>query len=401
MRKLRGSLLDNLADAADELGASLDGDVRKAIAAIKRGKHTDVVIRRETRKLTTRHTGRLAKTLAGQVKHAASLAKRYAEIMNAMAAQGRKGEPLTAFATETAIRTGKHRARQALAPEVLLNQKGRTPTRFVGDHILKDNVNPWRQVRVLSKELHGRALRAADDISTQVIAATREAKSLTESATSLIRVVRATGKGELGQGAELSQLMKDVEKAGKALNQRGSAADLKEWQRLRRQMEKKVKRLAEGGRTQSSLIELLQRTKKDSAKGIDRAMRQQVAFKQKYNAERILQTETLAAYKADQVLSDQKHDFVVGYIWRMNRAARAGFVRRRTSKSGRIIGAKRYRRGGRRRRCVCEELNGKRLSKEAVAGRTARLMAHPHCMCFLEPVMSKKLLSVAQAGDFD
>ena len=135
--------------------------------------------------------------------------------------------------------------------------------------------------------------------------------------------------------------------------------------------------------------------------GIDRAIRQQVSFKQKYNAERILRTETMAAYKADQVLSDQKHDFVVGYIWRMNRAARAGFVRRRTSKSGRIIGAKKYRRGGRRRRCVCEALAGKRLSKEAVAGKTARLMAHPHCMCWLEPVMSQKLLSVASARDFD
>lgn len=404
MHKLRDALLTHLADAADDLGASLDGDVRRVIRRIKASGYEDRVIRREVKALVRRHHTRLGRAMGGQIKHAAGMAQRYEDLIKAFAAQATPTAPVmfAAYATTRLLREGLTSARQALAPEVLLGQYQRaTPIRFVADRILKQHVRPWRNVRVLSSELHGRAVAVADEVTTQVLAAVREAKQLTEASTALIRAVRKTGAGELAGNQKLSALMDRVQAAGHALNRRGGDEALAEWAKVRWELKRNMRRLAEGGRARSSLLELLQNTSDTSAKGIDRAIRQHAAFKQKYAAERIIKTESMAAFKADQVLSDQRHDFIVGYIWRMNRAARSGFVRRRTSKSGRIIGPKKYRRGGRSRRCVCEELDGKRLSKEAVSGRDARLMAHPHCMCTLEPVFDKRRLNVAQASDFD
>ncbi len=406
MQLLRDELLEQLADAADDLGAGLDGDVRQAIRRIKAGDYSDAVIRRETRWLSTRHADRLGEALAGQVEHAASLGARYAEMMDAFKVQYINPRPLTDYQTEWLLRHGRTTARQALAPEVLLAQAAQPePARFVADRILAEHVKPWRQARVLSGDLHGKAIKAADEVASQAMAAVREAKQLTEASTSMIRAVRKTGAGEVAGNQELSALMKRVQDAGQKLNQRGGEEALAEWRSVRKQMRHNMRRLAEGGRARSSMLELLQRTSDDSAKGIDRAIRQHSAFQQKYAAERIIKSETMASFKAEQVLSDQKHDFIVGYIWRMQRAARAGFVARRTSKSGRIIGAKKYRRGGRRRRCVCESLDGKRLSVEAVRGKNARLMAHPHCMCYLDPVFDKRRLnapiSAAEFGELD
>jgi hypothetical protein len=205
--------------------------------------------------------------------------------------------------------------------------------------------------------------------------------------------VRKSGRGELAQTQKVSKLVRRVEKAGQALNHRGGEEALAEWRKVRKQLRTYMRRLATDGATRSSLLELLQRTSEDSAKGIDRAIQQHAAFKQKYAAERILKTESQAALKSAQILADQKHDWITGYIWKMNRGARANFVKRLTTKKGRVMGGRRYRKGGRRRRCVCEELDGKMLSKETVAGRTARLMAHPHCGCRLVPVMDKNRLN--------
>jgi hypothetical protein len=395
VQRLRSQMLDDLVAAADEVGAALDGDVAKVVKRIKASNYNRDVIERETRKLMDRHYGRLGEVLGTQVANAASLADRYNEIVQAYARQRiRRHAPktLSDAAIDTLLRRGRPLAKSALATEVLLSQPASTPLKFVGDRVLATHVEPWKQVRVLSPKLHGRAVKASREITTQVVAASREAKNLTRASTDLIREVRKAGKGELGGKARVSKLVEQVEKAGQNLNRRGGEEALAEWRKARAKLRKYIRRLDEGGRIRSSLVELLQRTSADSAKGIDRAITQHAAFTQKYQAERILKTETMANFKGRQVLQDQRHDWIVGYIWRMNRGARRGFVRRRTGKSGRIVGAKKYRRGGRRRRCVCEELDGKRLSKDAVAGRDARLMAHPHCMCWLEPVMDKRRL---------
>jgi hypothetical protein len=395
VQKLRSQMLDDLVAAADEIGAALDGDVARVVARIKAAGYKPEVIEREVSRMMQRHYSRLGDVLAGQIREAATLADRYTEIVQAYARQRiRRHAPkvLSDSAIDLLLRRGRPLAKSALATEVLLSQPARTPLKFVGDRVLATHVEPWRDVRVLSSKLHGRAVAASREVTTQVVAATREAKQLTRASTDLIRAVRKTGAGELGGKAQVGKLVERVERAGLALNRRGGEEALAEWRKARQQLRKYIRRLDEGGRVRSSLVELLQRTSSESAKGIERAVTQHAAFKQKHAAERLVKTETLANLKGRQVLQDQKHNWIVGYIWRMNRASRRGFVKRRTGKSGRIIGAKKYRKGGRRRRCVCEELDGKRLSKDAVAGKDARLMAHPHCMCWLEPVMDKRRL---------
>jgi hypothetical protein len=390
MQRIRDKMLADLADAADDLGVALDGDVRRTIAAIRRSDYNPQVIERQVHRLMDRHYGRLGEALAGQIEVAATLGLRYAEHMDAFAVQYINPRPFAETATARVLAEGRQQATTALSTEVLLSQPAtRAPARFLGDKLLREHVKPWSKARVVSSQLHGRGVQAGKEVASQAMAAVRESKQLTAAATDMIREVRKAGVGELAKGQKVSKLMQRVEKAGRDLNTRGGEKALKEWQTTRRQMRSYVRRLAEGGRVRSSLEELLQRTSDTSAKGIDRAIRQHAAFKQKYAAERILKTEQMAAFKSQQVLSDRKHDWIVGYIWRMNRSARSGFARRVKPRRKFSL---RGQSGGRRRRCVCESLNGTRLSKEAVAGKTARLMAHPHCMCYLEPIMDQKRL---------
>jgi hypothetical protein len=391
MQRIRDKMLADLADAADDLGVALDGDVRRTIAAIRRSDYNPQVIERQVHRLMDRHYGRLGEALAGQIELASTLGIRYAEMMDAFSVQSINPRPFGDSQTARVLSQGRQQATTALSTEVLLSQPVvRSPARFLGDKLLLEHVKPWKQARVVSSQLHGRGVKAGREVASQAMAAVRESKQLTAAATDMIREVRKAGVGELAKSQKMSALMKRVEKAGRDLNTRGGEDALKEWQKTRRQMRSYMRRLAEGGRVKSSMEELLQRTSDTSAKGIDRAIRQHASFKQKYAAERILKTEQMAAFKSQQVLSDRKHDWIVGYIWRLNRSARANFAKR--VKPGRRFSL-RGRSGGRRRRCVCESLNGTRLSKDAVAGKTARLMAHPHCMCWLEPVMDKRRLN--------
>lgn len=403
IERLRDRLVTGIADATEGLGVELDREVQTAIKAIRASGYKEAVIRRRVKRLMAGHYGRLGRVLAGQIEHAAGLAERYSEIMDAYKSPRVQGEARLYSGSEVShlLRRGTETTRASLAPEVLLSQPAAVASRlFVADRILLEHIKPWREARLLSKSLHSRAVAASEEVTAQVVAAVRESKQLTQATTDLIREVRATGAGEVAQNYRLGKLMRRVERAGRRLNQRGGEEALAEWQAVRRKMRAYMRRLDEGGRVRSSMLELLQRTSDTSAKGIERAIEQHAAFQQKYAAERIVKTETMASYKAEQVLSDAKHDFIVGYIWHMNRSARRGFVQRRTDKSGRILSPRTFRRGGRRRRCVCEELDGKRLSKEMVSGRDARLMAHPHCMCWLEPVFDRRKLDVAQAEDF-
>jgi hypothetical protein len=110
-----------------------------------------------------------------------------------------------------------------------------------------------------------------------------------------------------------------------------------------------------------------------------------MADKQRYNAERLLKTEQQIAFKQAQISRDEKTSFIIGYIWKMNRGARRQYVRRtKLSKNKKF--------GGRRRRCICEELDGQQISIEAARERP---IGHPHCMCSLIPVYGKgSLLSL-------
>jgi hypothetical protein len=316
LRLVRDRLLVNIADAAKSLGAQLDGDLELVIKRIRDSDYDVAVIEREVSWLSSRHGHRLGGALAAQVQGVASLVTRYEGIV----AAGGRGL-LSGSEAAFLVRHGEQTVKAAVAQDVLLNSPPiKTPAgvklRFGGDRILKERVRPWKQARVLSKDFHGKAIKAGDDITSQALAAVRESKQLTSAASDMIREVRKVKPGaELGKDKRLSRAVLRVEKAGKALNQRGGPEALAEWGEARRRLRRYMRRLSEGGRTKSSLLELLQRTSDTSAKGIDRAIRQQVAFEQKYAAERILKTEAAASFKSAQILQDRNRDWIVGYWW--------------------------------------------------------------------------------------
>jgi hypothetical protein len=379
MTKLRDRQILAIQEAVEGLDIALDGDVERAIRAIRRSGYKDSVIRREVRQLVRNHYGRLGQAIAGQVKLAATLADRYSEIRDAAARE------VGDFATNRAMREAVQDARTALSAEALVSRGTKSvATRYRGDKILRAGTKPWADVR-LSKRLHGKSLQAYNEITGQVLAATREAKQMTEAATSLIRTARASSPGEMAENLRKSKMIRRLEKAGNALNKRGDAAALKEWQRARAALRKKLPKLATSGRTRSSYLELLQRTSETSARGIDRAVKQHAVFRQKYAAERIVKTESAVAFKSRQLLDDEKEaPYIVAYIWRMNRSSRRGFVRRTKPR-----GTFRTGKSARRRRCVCEELDGRRISVEMAKTNPS---GHPHCMCWLEPVMDPRLM---------
>jgi len=298
------------------------------------------------------------------------------------------------------VRRGAETARASLAQEVLLAREAaklrKRPT--TGDAILRKHVQPWRDVRSLSRRLHGHRVATAREVSTQTLAAVRDAKHLAGSSSDLIRAIREAGKGELAKGGNIPSILRDVEKAGTALNRRGGEEALIEWQKQRRELRRYMGKLAEGGRAHTRAMEILQQTKATSAKGIERAVENYAHDKQRYAAERILKTEQQAAFKAEQIESDREHPAIVAYIWHMNRGGRSGFAKR--VKPSKTFGPKGRRKGGKRRRCVCEELDGRKLSGEEVQGGDTRLIAHPHCMCWLEPVFDRRMMRKADKRYF-
>jgi len=396
IRMVRDAQMRHISEAVGDMAEDLQADVDAMIARMRRGGWDAKVIRREAKRFAKRHEGRLAEVVAEQVADAATLAERYAEVVASFA------KPVELVAASTAsfqVREGAAMTRASLAQEALLAKPSvERVARTEGEKLLRRYVKPWRDVRPLSVRLHGQAAATAREVTTQALAAVRDAKTLSASSSDLIRAVRAAGKGEIAQGGNIPAVLRKLEKAGTALNRRGGPEALKEWNQARRELRRYMGRLDEGGRAHTRALEILQQTRADSAKGIERAVQRYAGDKQRYASERIIRTEEAAAFKSQQILDDAKVPAIVAYIWRMNRGGRQKYVSR-TPASKQLSGSGKGK--GARVRCVCESLNGRKLDAEEVRGADARLIAHPHCMCWLEPVFDKTKMLKAEARYFE
>lgn len=400
IRVIRDAQLDGIKTAVADLDASLTADVEGMIRRMRNSGYAPRTIEREAKAFAARHEGRLAEAVAEQVQLTAGLADRYAEIVSAFVEKEAADVVLLPRAAASfQAREGARTAQAALSQDALLDRATGIVTgrKSSTDRLLERYVKPWRDVRPLSARLHGDAIATAREVTQQTLAAVRDAKNLSEAGSDLIRAVRASGKGELADGGNIPKLLRDVERAGMDLNRRGGEEALAEWRRARSELRRYMGRLAEGGRARTRVLEILQNTTQDRAKGIDSAVRRYAGDKQRYAAERILKTEQQAAFKSRQVLSDARHPSITHYIWHMNRGGRQGYVKRvkpsRTFPMGR-------KKGGAKRRCVCEQLDGRKfLADEAREG--TRIIAHPHCMCWLEPVFDKKLMLKAESIYFE
>jgi hypothetical protein len=423
---LRDELLDAVTSAVDDLAPELAADTERAIERIAASGYKRSVIKKQVAMLMAAHYGRVSSAIGSLIEQATGLNARYRSLVDKRIASEVTGRPVRVFSSSEAahiVRSAKATVRQALSGQAARSIRDMPATTPAG-RAMAQHVKPWSKAYSLSKRLHPRQVAASKEITRNVVASISESRQLQMASSDLIRAVRASGAGEVAKGgAKISKLMRRFESAGKALAERGSPVDVAEWNATRAQIKKYIPRLAEGGRVRMNLLELLQKTEDGASmlkkakphkvtyhskyyqklitktvKGrpvnerVDAIMRHHAADKQRASAETIIQTETAVAQKESQIAEDEASGFVVGYIWRLMRAERKLFEKRvKPNRRFKILG-KRGRKRTRRGRCICEYLDGKRISIEEAKRRP---IGHPNCMCWLEPVFSDKAMTVA------
>jgi hypothetical protein len=369
---VRDKLLASIYDATTSLDRALAVEVQDAILRIQRSKYKLSVIRREIKRIGANHESRLRTTLAEQLEFGATMGAEYSEIGVHAAASMRRG------------------IRNVIVTEASMRKEAASRAGMPADKLLKELIpKPVREFRKLSKTLHGDQVAANRKIYREVRAAIRDSRHMSRATTELIRVARTRTTG-LGANDRLLNALQDVQKAGDALYRHGTPEALAKWRKSLRSVKRYTYRLATDGRMRPTLLEGLRKLEKAGPAQVDNVIEYWTAEKQRYNAERIIRTEQQIAFKEAQIAADSEIKAIIGYIWRMNRAARSGYVKRtKLPRSGKKL-------LGRRRRCICEALDGKQISVEAAR---ARPIGHPHCMCSLIPVYGKGSLSQVSAEE--
>lgn len=299
---------------------------------------------------------------------------------------------------ETALRYGVRgdEARQAAAIRAqgrrAAAREGITPPVTKGDSILQRHAQPFPGVADISERLHGTAAVRSGEATRSVLRTIRESESLDEAARELQRVMGP--HGGVGAKAKMPRLVADLEKRARALAHSADDPELaKAFRAQVRKARKYARGLAESGTVQSGYFEVLDDLTRKAGRGrlndqaVDKAVEKWSYWKQRYNAERIVRTETAAAYRSRSLESDMARPWIVGYRWRMFASFHAAFKRRKPSRLKRFGGA----------HCICEVMAGEVLSP-AVARQYPR-MGHPHCVCYLEPVIELRAMLEAPITD--
>lgn len=372
LARVRDKLLASIYDATTSLDRALAVEVQDAILRIQSSKYKVSVIRKEIKRIGANHESRLRVTLAEQLEFGATMGAEYHKLGVHAAASMRRG------------------MRNVIVTEASLRHEAAARATMPADELLKKLIpRPVNQTRKLSRALHGDQVAANRKIYREVRAAIRDSRHMSRAVTELIRAAR-TRTSELNSNLELLRSLQDVQKAGDALYRHGTPEALAEWRKSLRSIKRYTYRLATDGRMRATLLEGLHRLEKAGPAQIDNVIEYWTAEKQRYSAERIIRTEQQIAFKEAQIAADSQIKAIVGYIWRMNRAARSGFVKRtKLPKSGKRL-------LGKRRRCICEALDGKQISVEAAR---ARPIGHPHCMCSLIPVYGRGSLLQASESE--
>jgi hypothetical protein len=400
---LRDALMKRSRDALVHLQPSIQADAEKAIDRIVQSGYDMHVVRRETSKLTRGYFRELRRELARAIEDAADLLGRYNEDLLKWEIEKRRkllaeGAPIAPSRALFGIKHGEAMATAALLGSIADVPKRTFVPKTEGDEIIKRELVPWRKRRKLSTRLHSAQINAERDAIRFTSRAIREGKAL-QANNDLILDLAKRGH-TVGGAKKLPGYLTKFEQAGNKLmalqkpSPRDKAATreyekaLAEWRRQRAAVRRYADRLAEGGRVQNALIEVLQRTSDSNAKRMSSALDVFLNQKQSYNAERILDTEIHTSFRSAQAQRDITKPYIVAYIWRLQRDARRDFVKRTKPTRMKLSSG---RRTVKARRCVCEMLDGRRISKEAALMYPQG--GHPFCRCFLEPVYSSKLMA--------
>jgi hypothetical protein len=357
--------LGMLADVNNAIG-EIDVDLKKAVArliiSLARAKFAPNVVRRKLQALFRRHTTLFDKKALKLVQDAAGYAERYMAELAHYGVLARNLAPITPSEVAWYIsKKGKERAAATLA--------------FArGAPAGAPQMAFWDRLR-LSHEIHKLTGQQLQEATAAVLRAMREASGFGSASRELIRQIPGIGAGQVQPQAVRTLL--------------GKARHLERFSWLGskdpdiRKVKQYLRRLAAGGRVGSAYAELVQDLERGKLAG--KAVEKWIYQKQRYAAERILDTETSAAFRMRQVEVGEKIPWLIGYRWRMNLGVHARF---RRTKPGRL---KRF--GG--KACICEVMDGTIVSPEEYRQYWFR-GGHPHCACFFEEVFDRERMFSAQ-----
>lgn len=456
MEEVRGLHLDALDETLDDLSDDLSARSKKAIAAIKRSGYKRSVILRETDAVTKNANDKTAQYVAAAITLAAKMADNAQDVARSWALSERVAAMSpTPTVTTAAIKRAKSfstkalaksasaeaaEARNRLAPLLTTAQQreafakygarsGYQPTyaKTEGVEILladrrAGQIKSSREIG-LSRRLHGSAAdntRSTRKAMTRMI---REGRDLDSAGRELIRELRRVGPNEsLGQRQRLTKALRKMQRAGRRLAELGDGdkpAARREWRKQLDAIKRQAARLADKRGAYAEFIQKLEGTrprigkvqartlspeqlarKWDAAraKATDKALDRWLENKQRANSERIVRTETAAAYRSREYEQAAKKDYIVGFYWRLNRGARRQYVRRTKPRPIKRKGKK----GGRKSRvCICESLANQRFPLEVAKDYPRG--GHPNCNCWWEYIYSTGRLarSPVTQGDLD
>lgn len=424
MEELRGLHLDALDETLDDLDDELRRSARVAIRKIKKSGYQRSVVLLETNRVTRLANDATAQHVAESIRDAAFMADRSIELIRAWEFAGRikelpvdaEGKPLlvtdsqlararafssqglvvdaeAAFAREkrARLRTAaeqreayrKYGARSGYRPRYTPKTEGveiLTADRKAGQ------IKSSREIG-LSRRLHGAAADNTRTTRRAISRSLREADNMNKAGRDLVRAMRKPGVSELGQNQALTKPLRRLQSAGRRLTALGASGDATARREARREFNAAFARIKREAQKRidrrGGYAELIQIVEKRGVVGVNRALSRWLDEKQRFNAERITETETQAAYRAREYEQVSKLRYVTHFIWHLNRASRRKYVRRTKPRPIRRKGKK----GGKKtRRCVCETYDGQKFPIEVAKDYPRG--GHPFCRCWYEYIFN-------------
>lgn len=341
-------MLRDLAKALDDTDKLLARDVRAYVRRLRDDGWTREAVRKHTSWLMGRHYGRAERQAIQMVEDSALYAEDYVRRIEELSPMHFRPLPPSEIRWMSSQALGNVDAAKSL---VYGRSAGATA--------------PYEGKLRLGKRLHALSESRTRKVSSYVIRAIREAQDVGYASRELVEL-GGIGRGKAGR---LPKVIKELQESARKLNRWTDGGLDKEI----KQLERYIKKINEGGTVGKAYREMIdslvvQRRmgKGVPGKAVEKAVGRWVHYKERYYAERIIETETNTAFRASQIDRTKGNRALVGYIWRLSRSA------------GRDFG------------CQCETLDGETLrvkqAEQLVGG------VHPFCSCYLEEVWDTERL---------
>lgn len=389
LHKIQRGMLRELAETMEALDSRLARDLKRAIIRLDRLGWRQDRVRMVIGAVVAAHWDRVDHAALETIKSAERHAETYMRRLAHFAVTTRTLEPI--MPSKVAFWTAPGRGRPT-AQAVVAYTRGKPPGAVAA---------------LLSTDLHRIAANEAAEVSNRVLTAIREAQSIEYASRDLVtqwpRGISpiSRGRGPIGYQvqwpAKIKEIQSHINNLGKVTGDT-LKADLSGLRGY-------LTRLKPGGRMRLGYAELVH----DLAKGkaAEASLDKWAHQKQRYLAERILETEQQRAFRLAQIEMGAGIPGLIGYRWHMNRSKHARYLRSKPgrispARAGRMMGGLGPGAKGRRlagKHCICEAMDGTIISLEDFKGHWSA-GGHPHCACFFEEVFdTTAMLKAAETSE--